>query len=346
MIAANGCRSARAQWRVAPGSPKRAVAQVQSFKRCVGGSNVSSSAATLKPMSPIVDGNRAERVFVVHGRNGAARDSMFEFLRAIGLRPIEWSQAIQATGKGSPYIGEVLDVAFGQAQAVVVLMTPDDVAYLRQEYSHGVHDRDTDPVAQARPNVLFEAGMAMGRDSDRTVLVELGELRPFSDVAGRHAVRLDNSPARRKDLAQRLGTAGCPVVLTGEDWFTAGDFTPPSPPGGGLPLGKRVPSSGPPSRVRLDLRYHDRSKGGRLEIINMGTEPVFDVNLEFPPEASSFHVLTEDLPIPKLPPGKSVNLITFSSLGGGGKNHFEVRVTGRTAGGDSVVDDIFLSLVD
>ncbi|MCZ7537472.1 MAG: nucleotide-binding protein [Acidimicrobiia bacterium] len=31
---------------------------------------------------------------------------MFDFLRAIGLQPIEWTQAVALTGKGSPYIGE------------------------------------------------------------------------------------------------------------------------------------------------------------------------------------------------------------------------------------------------
>jgi hypothetical protein len=38
-------------------------------------------------------------VFVVHGRNSALRDSMFAFLRAIGLQPLEWSQAVKATGE-------------------------------------------------------------------------------------------------------------------------------------------------------------------------------------------------------------------------------------------------------
>ena len=49
-----------------------------------------------------VDGDlsRARKVFVVHGRNGAARTAMFAFLRAIGLDPIEWSVAVQMTGEG------------------------------------------------------------------------------------------------------------------------------------------------------------------------------------------------------------------------------------------------------
>jgi predicted nucleotide-binding protein len=40
------------------------------------------------------------KVFVVHGRNEKARIAMFAFLRAIGLQPIEWSEAVSLTGTG------------------------------------------------------------------------------------------------------------------------------------------------------------------------------------------------------------------------------------------------------
>lgn len=193
----------------------------------VGGDEEISMTATA------IDAYHARRVFVVHGRNAAARNTIFTFLRSLGLDPIEWSVAVKMTGEGSPYIGQVLDAAFAAAQAVVVLLTPDDIAYLRSEYSSGEDDPETKPLAQARPNVLFEAGMAMGRDAKRTVLVEFGNLRAFSDVAGRHAVRIDGTVAKRKDFAQRLQSAGCDVNLEGEDWLTVGDFTPPPPPGGG-----------------------------------------------------------------------------------------------------------------
>ena len=285
------------------------------------------------------------RVFVVHGRNLAARDAIFQFLRALGLHPIEWSQAVRATGKGAPYIGEVLDAAFDQAQAVVVLMTPDEVAYLRPDYASGPGDSETEPQAQARPNVLFEAGMAMGRNSDRTILVELGDVRPFSDVAGRHAIRLDPSAAMRKELAQRLETAGCAVDMTGSNWLTAGDFTPPHPPGGGYPLGKRVPSEPARSHVKVDVRYHHRSNGGRLEIINLGTETIHDLGVEIPPEIANFHLVGNELPLPKLPPGKSAQLLAVRTLGRGA-NHFEVRVTGRTLDGEAIAEDIFVSVLD
>ena len=167
-------------------------------------------------------------VFVVHGRNEDARNALFDFLRSINLRPLEWSEAVKATGKAMPYIGQVLDAAFSRAHAVVVLFTPDDEASLKEQFrvdSDPPHE--TELTGQARPNVLFEAGMAMGRNQEGTILVELGRLRPFSDMAGLHVIRLDDTSQRRQTLAQRLQTAGCPVNLDGTDWHTVGDFEGP-----------------------------------------------------------------------------------------------------------------------
>ena len=164
-------------------------------------------------------------VFVVHGRNSAARDALFDFLRAIDLHPLEWSVASQATGKATPYIEEILDTAFSRAHAFVVLLTPDDEARLRPELRGDTEPLyETELTGQARPNVLFEAGMAIGRYPERTVLIELGSLRPFSDIAGLHVIRMDGSSQRRQELAQRLRTTGSPVNLDGTDWHTAGDF--------------------------------------------------------------------------------------------------------------------------
>jgi predicted nucleotide-binding protein len=189
-------------------------------------------------------GKDPRNVFVIHGRNEAVRKSMFDFLRAIELKPLEWSQVLAATREATPYIGQVLDKAFSIAQAVVVLMTPDDEACLKKEYQSD-HDEqfEKQPTGQARPNVLFEAGMAMGRDPKRTVLVQIGDLRPFSDVGGRHVLRLNNSSERRQDLADRLKTAGCLVDLTGRDWHKVGSF------------GLETPTAAPPEKADAGLNH-------------------------------------------------------------------------------------------
>lgn len=164
-------------------------------------------------------------VFVVHGRNERLRRSMFAFLRALGLSPIEWTKALELTGKASPYVGEVLEAAFSKAQAIVVLLTPDDEARLHPDFRRSEDEEyERRLTGQARPNVLFEAGMALGHAPDRTVLVECGKLRPFSDIAGRHMLRMNDSQHSRQALAQRLQTAGCAVDLSGTDWHDEGDF--------------------------------------------------------------------------------------------------------------------------
>lgn len=205
----------------------------------------------------------SSKVFVVYGRNEAIRRALFDFLRAIGLKPIEWSQAITLTGKGSPFIGEVLDAAFQHAQAVVVLLTGDDKAKLRsglQSKDDPDYEKDLSP--QARPNVLFEAGLALGRNPDRTVLVEIGTLRPFSDIAGRHTVRLDNSMSKRQDLAQRLRTAGCVVDLTGTDWHHVGDFDVPSAPATVAQAEEKVAMSLHADAVRIMRGLSSKGRGG------------------------------------------------------------------------------------
>jgi hypothetical protein len=287
----------------------------------------------------------AEKVFVVHGRNAVARDSMFTFLRSLGLKPIEWDQAIALTGKGSPYIGEVLDRAFEEAQAIVVLLTPDDTAYLRAEFASGDHDPETQPRGQARPNVLFEAGMAIGRNENRTILVEFGDLRGFSDVAGRHAIRLADTVPSRKSLAQRLQTAGCSVDLSGSDWLEAGEFTVPSAPGGGFPLGRKLEVSdrrGP----HVDGNWHagGGSHADTAKITNNGAVALFEVMLVVPDELEGQIQLMDAQMVAKLPVGKSFSVkawTTNHTFQGGAPNQFELLVTAKLEDGTPFEQDVY-----
>jgi len=165
------------------------------------------------------------KVFVVHGRNQAARDALFVFLRAIHLHPMEWSELVAETHAASPYTGEVLHAGFQRARAIVVALTPDDVACLREPFRNPDDGPDENTLTpQPRPNVLIEAGMALGHDASRTVLVQFGKVREVSDLAGRNVIRMADTPEKRKQLAQRLGTAGCAVDMGGDDWMRAGDF--------------------------------------------------------------------------------------------------------------------------
>ena len=167
-----------------------------------------------------------KKIFVVHGRDEARRKAMFAFLRSIGLNPIEWSKGVKDTGSASPYNGQVVDTMLSQAVAVVVLLTPDDLAYLRDDLiKPSDEDFESKATPQARPNVLFEAGMAFGYRPDHTIIVQFGKLRPFSDIAGRNIIHMDDSAKQRSELASRLGSAGADVDTSGSDWYTEGDFS-------------------------------------------------------------------------------------------------------------------------
>ena len=165
------------------------------------------------------------KVFVVHGRNEKMRKSMFDFLRSIDIEPLEWSKIVKETGDLNPYIGDVLEKGFSISDAIVILMTPDDEAYLKEEF----HKRD-DPAyereltGQPRQNVLIETGMALGKYPKQTIITQIGNLRQISDILGKHVIKLNNSPEHRNELANKLEMAGCKINLSGQDWYYAGNF--------------------------------------------------------------------------------------------------------------------------
>ncbi len=173
-----------------------------------------------KPMDP-------RKVVVVYGRDKKLRDALYAFLRSIGLDPIEWGQAMKATGKAQPSIPETVDAAFREGAAVVVLLSPDDIVVLSPRLRKPTESKqETTRMGQARPNVLFEAGLAFGIYPEATVLVTVGEVKPFSDVGGLHITRLDGgSEQKRMEFIEKLQRAGAKVDIEGKtDWMTEGAF--------------------------------------------------------------------------------------------------------------------------
>lgn len=164
-------------------------------------------------------------VFLVHGRDVSARESLVQLLRAFDLRVIDWRDAASEAGGGTPYTGDIVAAGMKMAAAVVVLLTPDDVGYVRTALRDSHDGRDElQPTGQARLNVVFEAGMAMALDRQRVVMVEVGRVRHMSDTAGVNVIRLHDGIDRRKDLAARLKAAGLAVDDREEEWRTAGKF--------------------------------------------------------------------------------------------------------------------------
>jgi predicted nucleotide-binding protein len=165
-------------------------------------------------------------VFVIAGRDARTTAAVIAFLRSLDLRVVEWEHAAARTGLPNPYVGDVVEAGVRMADAVVVLLTPDDLVKLRPELVRVDDDvSEREETGQARPNVFYEAGFADAIGRDRTILVEVGQLKKsLTDIAGRHTVRYDGSPTKRNVLVERLRIAGLSPNTTGSDWLSAGEL--------------------------------------------------------------------------------------------------------------------------
>ena len=205
------------------------------------------------------------QVFVVHGRDQAAKDAIFTFLRTISVKPMEWNSVLAMSRKAAPFIGEILEKAFAKARAIVVLLTPDDLAQLRSDLlkpNDKPYERTL--TGQARPNVLFEAGMAFATHPDQTVLVQLGSLREFSDVAGRHVVHMTNTFEKRQELATKLKNAGCDRNGNGVVAHRPSQVLPH--------LAKRGPSDGDGGRDVERIGAHQNDIGSLNRDVSAGAD--------------------------------------------------------------------------
>ncbi len=171
------------------------------------------------------DPNTARRVFVVYGRDNALNRSFFDLLHGVGLEPLEWETIVGSLGKAMPYLGEAVLNAPKLGQAALVLLSPDDIVELHPNLyaaNDFLHERAR--AGQARPNVLFELGLAYMAYPERTVIVEVGLMRPIADLAGLNVIRFDGSAMAVRKVLDRLMMAGCPVDITRTDWLDTSRF--------------------------------------------------------------------------------------------------------------------------
>jgi predicted nucleotide-binding protein len=190
--------------------------------------------ATRKGKAVKLPKTKENTVFVVYGRDGKLRDAMYEFLGSLGLKVLEWGHAIRAArGRGgNPYVNDAVAKIMEQAQAIVVMLSPDDEAKLKDQFVQK-HERSIEGKhhGQARPNVIFETGIAIGTHHKKTVMVQVGRVKSFSDIGGMHIPYLSNEHKSRHEFANRLRDLGCKIDQDGDHWLRAGDFTPTPPKG-------------------------------------------------------------------------------------------------------------------
>ena len=148
-------------------------------------------------VSPAPQRNKAaKKVFIVHGRNEAAKEKVARFLEKLGVEHIILDEQ---PGQNDPIIQKFEKYA-AQVGFAIVLMTADDVGAEKEEKNN--------LKPRARQNVILELGFFMGRlGRDRVCsLVEEGVDNP-SDYAGVEYVPLDAGAWKLK-LIRELQAAG------------------------------------------------------------------------------------------------------------------------------------------
>lgn len=124
--------------------------------------------------------NNQPTVFVVYGRNTVFKNSMAEFLEALGVRPVFYDNSNgDAT---STY--EAFTKCIRDTDATLVLLTGDDEGRLRKEYLKESTQPGKDKIMSARPrmNVIFEAGYSYALENQKTLLIKVGEVELPSDI--------------------------------------------------------------------------------------------------------------------------------------------------------------------
>lgn len=144
---------------------------------------------------------QSRRVFIVHGHDSAAKESVARYLTKLDLDPIVLHEQPNAGRTIIEKFEAHADVAFA-----VVLLTPDDVGH-----PIGIA---TEAKPRARQNVILELGFftaALGRS--RVCALYIGGVEIPSDFSGVLYHELDSGGAWRLMLARELKAGGLDIDM-------------------------------------------------------------------------------------------------------------------------------------
>ncbi|MES2825732.1 MAG: nucleotide-binding protein [Pseudomonadota bacterium] len=122
--------------------------------------------------------NKSKKVFVVHGHDERSKTNLEVFLHEIGLEPV----VLHRQADEGLTIIEKFE-KHGDVGYAFILLTPDEIAYLRTEEKKPDGERFKE--FRARPNVIFEFGYFVGRlGRSRVCCLHTGNVKLPSDVSG------------------------------------------------------------------------------------------------------------------------------------------------------------------
>ena len=136
------------------------------------------------------------KVFIIHGRDESARETVARFLQDLSLEAVILHEK---PNKGRTIIEKFEDYA--DVEFAVVLLTPDDVGALREKKPE-LHPR-------ARQNVILELGFFIGRlGRERVCVLKKDVVEAPSDYEGVAYTDLDDGGGWKIELVRELKSAG------------------------------------------------------------------------------------------------------------------------------------------
>lgn len=153
----------------------------------------------VQPALPVPEPTHSRRVFVVHGHDEGARDTVARFLEKIDLTPVILHEL---PNKGRTIITKFREEA-ADIDFAVVLMTPDDFG----------GRTGAEPRPRARQNVVFELGFFIGSlGPERVAAIVKGDVERPSEFDGVVYISLEQG-TWKADLGRELAAAGLEI-----DW--------------------------------------------------------------------------------------------------------------------------------
>lgn len=142
------------------------------------------------------------KVFIVHGHDDAARETVARFIEKLGLEAV----ILHEQASRGMTISEKL-IAYSSVGFAVVLLTPDDLGRAKSA---------PEEQARARQNVILELGYFVGRlGRDKVCALLKGQIEVPTDYVGTVYVSWDDAGAWKQTLAKELDAAGYDI-----DWNT------------------------------------------------------------------------------------------------------------------------------
>ncbi|MFO7915036.1 MAG: nucleotide-binding protein [Candidatus Krumholzibacteriales bacterium] len=142
------------------------------------------------------------RVFVVHGKDDAAKLSVARFLEKLDLDAIILHER---PNKGRTIIEKFLEEC-AKVNYAIIILTPDDIG--------ASIDSREEKKARARQNVIFELGYFIGKLGREKVCALYKEnIELPSDYHGVLYIKIDPNEGWKLDLAKEMKEAGLPVDM-------------------------------------------------------------------------------------------------------------------------------------